>query len=96
MAKPKNPFPSDRIRLDANLRMSAEGVTLDARQQVFYDWYINNRSNRKAATIAVEMLTSILNGELGPQVQKAVETGNTAEAIDALQDLLGAFGSAEE
>lgn len=93
MAKPKNPFPSERIRLDANLRMRAEGVTLDPRHQAFFDWYVKQRGGRKAATMAVEMLTSILNGELGPKLQAAVETGNTEETIDALQDLLGAFGS---
>jgi hypothetical protein len=91
MAKPKNAFPSIRIRLDPWIRMRAQGVTEDPRQQVVYDWYMENAPDRKASTIALEMLTAMLNGEMGPQLQAAVKTGDTQVAIDALQDLIGAF-----
>ncbi len=91
MAKPKNNFPSERVRLDANLRMQAEGVTLNPRHQVFHDWYQENKKDRRAATLAIEMMTSMLLGEFGPQVQAAVKAGDTQAAIEAAQDLIGAF-----
>lgn len=93
MAKTKYKVPSERIRLDGFLRMRADGIALDEREQKFLDWYKENRENRKAFTMAKEMMTAVLNGELGEQVQKAVVAGNTDEARAALQDLLGAFGS---
>ncbi len=37
-------------------------------------------------------LIAALSGELGPQVKVAMETANTEETIEALQDLIGAFG----
>jgi hypothetical protein len=64
----------------------------DPREQVAWDWYAKNRRERKAFKMAWQLLVSALNGELGPQVKMAVEQGNTEEAIEALQDLLGAFG----
>lgn len=91
MAKPKNPYPSERIRLDANLRMRAAGVTENPRHQIFYEWYMEHRQNRMAATLMVEMMTSMLNGEFGPQIQQAVRAGDTEAAIEAAQDLIGAF-----
>lgn len=91
MAKPKNPYPSIRLRLDPWIRMKAEGVTADPRHQILYDWYMENADDRKAATIAVEMMTAMLNGEMGPQIQAAVQAGDTQAAIEAAQDLIGAF-----
>ena len=92
MAKPKNAVKSVRVRLDGNIPMSLPGVTKDARDQVFLDWINEHRKDRKAFPMMKELMTSILLGELGPQVQKAVQTGNTEETLDALKDLLGAFG----
>ena len=91
MPKPKNGFPSVRIRLDGFVRMQGEGVTLHPREQVFFDWYFENSVNRVAFTVMKEMMTAILNGEMGPQIQEAVRTGDTQAAIDAAQDLFNAF-----
>jgi hypothetical protein len=91
MAKPKNEFPSERLRLDGFVRMQGEGVTLHPREQVFYDWYVQNSANRMAFTVMKEMMTAMLNGEMGPQIQEAVKTGDTQAAIEAAQDLFNAF-----
>lgn len=87
MARRKNLFPSERIRLDGYQRMPIQ----DKRDQVFWDWYCKNRANRQAFPIAVELIKAALNGELGERVQRAVDDGNTEETISALQDLIGAF-----
>lgn len=91
MAKPKNIFPSERVRLDGFIEMQAQGVTLYPREQVFLDWYLENKQHRKAFTFAKEMMTAMLNGEMGPQIQAAVKAGDTQAAIEAAQDLIGAF-----
>ncbi len=92
MPKKKNSHPSVRVRLDGYIAMSATGAKSE-RDQVFLDWMNKHRADRKAFPVMKELIISILLGELGPQVQAAVIDGNTNEAIDALQDLLGAFGS---
>lgn len=89
MSRMKNQVPSVRVRLDGFQAMPI----VDERIQRTMDWYLKNKKERKAFTIAWQLLISAVNGELGPQVQAAVEEGNTDEAIDALKDLLGAFGS---
>jgi len=91
MARAKNDYPSERLWLSPRVEMMEMGVTKDPRHQAVYDWYHQNAHNRQAASIALEMLASILNGEMGPQLQEAVKTGNTAAAIEAAQDLIGAF-----
>ncbi len=92
MARPKNAEASERIRLDGYQRMP---IT-DPREKVFWDWYVKHRANRKAFSVAKELLLAALNGELGQRVAEAVYDGNTEEAIDALQDLMGAFGGESE
>jgi len=91
MPKKKFTVPSERIRFEGLQRMP---IT-DPRVQVAYEWYLKNKKAKKAFPIAWQLIISALNGELGPQVKVAVEQGNTEEAISALQDLLGAFGSDE-
>lgn len=91
MARPKNAVPSVRIRLDGNVPTPAKGT----RERVAYDWYLENVKNRSAFPLAWQLLIAALNGELGAQVKAAVTDGNTEEAIDALQDLLGQFGGQE-
>jgi hypothetical protein len=103
MAKPKYKVPSLRVRLDGNLRMAvpwkdvdpAEWKTLDPREQKFLDWYLAHRDDRKAFGVMKDLMVAILNGEVGPVVQAAVVDGNTNEAIDALQDLVGGWGGDE-
>lgn len=87
MSRKKNPVPSQRIRLDGFQEMP---VT-DLRVQVALDWYEKNKSKRKAFPMAWGLLIAALNGELGANVQQAVEAGaaNTEEALEALQDLMG-------
>lgn len=89
MSRKKHEVQSERIRFEGYQRMP---IT-DPRVQVAYDWYQDNKAERKAFPIAWQLLIAALNGELGPQVQVAVEAGNTEEAIGALQDLMGAFRS---
>jgi hypothetical protein len=89
MSRHKSEIPSQRIRLDGYQRFPI----FDARDQVAWDWYVENREKRQAFPIAWELIKAALNGELGPQVQKAVEVGNTEETIEALQDLIGAFSA---
>lgn len=91
MPKPKNDYPSVRVRLDGFVRMQGEGATLYPREQIFYDWYQDNRANRIAFTVMKEMMTAMLNGEMGPQIQAAVRAGDTEAAIEAAQDLISAF-----
>lgn len=91
MAKPKNAVPSVRVRLDGNIRQPV----IDPREQKALDWYAEMSKQRKAFPIAWGFIVAAINGELGPQVQAAVVDGNTEQTIDALQDLLGAFGGEE-
>lgn len=88
MPRKKFAVPSERIRFEGYQRMPIE----DPRVQVAYDWYVKNRAERRAFTMAWQLLIAALNGELGEQVKLAVEQGNTEETIDALQDLMSAFG----
>lgn len=87
MARPKHKVKSERIRLDITQPMPI----MDPRVQKAYDWYLEKSKERKAAPLGWALLISALNGELGPQVQEAVEKGNTQEAVDALQDLMSMF-----
>lgn len=87
MARTKNSEPSTRIRLDGYIPMP---ITSD-RDQKFLDWYVEQRNKRKAFTVARELLTAILNGEMGSQIQAAIEAGDTQAAVDAAQDLISAF-----
>ena len=93
MAKPKNKYPSMRVRLDGYIQMKGEGVTADPRQQVLYDFLVANGKSRKAFPMAIELLIAALNGELGPQVKSALSDGNTEEAREALSDLIDMFVS---
>ena len=87
MPRRKNPVQSERIRLDITQAMPIQ----DTRVQKAFDWYMEKSRERKAAPLAWALLISALNGELGPQVQDAVERGNTEEAVDALHDLMSVF-----
>jgi len=89
MTRPKNKKPSVRVRLDGYVRQPV----IDPREQKALDWYEQMSKQRKAFPVAWGFIIAAVNGELGPQVQAAVVDGNTEEALDALHDLLGAFGS---
>ena len=88
MPRKKFSTPSERIRFEGYQRMPIE----DPRVQVAYAWYLKNKAERKAFPVMWQLLVAALNGELGPQVKVAVEAANTEETIEALQDLIGAFG----
>jgi hypothetical protein len=88
MSRMKNKVPSVRVRLDGYQAMPI----VDERERVFHEWYLKARGERKAFPVAKELIISALMGELGPQVAAAVSDGNTEETIDALKDLLSAFG----
>jgi len=87
MAPKKRDLPSERIRLDGYLQMP---IT-DPREQKFWDWYLENRAHRRAFTMAKLLIIAALHGEMGTQVQEALQSGDTEEAQSALDDLLGAF-----
>ncbi len=87
MPRKKFAVPSERIRFEGYQRMPID----DPRVQVAYDWYLKQRAERKAFPVMWQLLIAALNGELGPQVKVAVETANTEETIEALQDLIGAW-----
>lgn len=89
MGRKKNDVPSQRIRLDGYQQMPI----LDPRDQIAWNWYMGNRAHRRAFPMAWELLKAALNGELGAKVKEAVEKGDTQETIEALQDLIGMFGS---
>lgn len=91
MAAKKNDFPSWRVRLDGYIQMADEGITKNPRDQVLYDFMIENGPGRNAYPMAKELLIAALLGELGPKVQKAVKAGDTEEAHAALDDLLSEF-----
>ena len=78
---------SERIRIEGNRK---RGVS--ERNDVTFAWLDSLPAGSRFG-MAWELLTVALNGELGDRVQKAVASGNTEEAIDALQDLIGAFNS---
>lgn len=88
MARAKNKVPSARVRLDGYQSMPV----VDDRERIFWDWYLKARDSRTAFPVAKQLIISALMGELGPQVAAAVSDGNTEETIDALKDLLSAFG----
>jgi len=87
MPRKKFAVPSERVRFEGYQRMPIS----DPRVQVAYEWYLKNKEERKAFPIAWQLLIAALNGELGPQVKVAVETANTEETMEALQDLIGAW-----
>ena len=87
MAAKKNEVPSERVRLDGYVQMP---IT-DPREQKFWDWYQENKKHRRAFTLAKVLIIAALHGEMGTQVQVAMQSGDTKEAQAALDDLLGAF-----
>lgn len=91
MPRPRNRYPSERLWLSPWVNMAGGGVTKDPRHQAVYDWYKENAHNRIAATVALEMLAAMLNGEMGPQIQQAVKAGDTQAAIEAAKDLVSQF-----
>jgi hypothetical protein len=90
MARSKNPFPSLRVRLDGQLRRRSEFEALTERDQKFLDWYMSNADQDRFG-LAREIITAMLNGELGARVQDAVMKGNTEEAVEAARDLISEF-----
>jgi len=87
MPPKKREIPSERVRLDGYQRMPI----LDEREQRFWDWYLKSRSEGRAFPMAKALIIAALHGEMGAQVQQAVEAGDTEKAQSALDDLLGAF-----
>jgi len=84
---PKNKVPSERIRLEGFQRMP---IT-DPRVQKAFDWYLEQKRLRRAFPMAWALIIKALNGELGSEIQQAVEAGaqDTQEALEALDDLMG-------
>ena len=91
MPRQKNDFPSERLWLSPRVEMEGKGQTKDPRHQAVYDWYHENTKSGIAAPMALDMLASILNGEMGPQLQQAVKAGDTEKAKEAARDLASQF-----
>lgn len=90
MGRHKDAIPSQRIRLDGYQRFPI----LDERDQVALDWYLKNRSERKAFPIAWELIKAALNGELGSGVKFAVESASEEELrkqMEAAKDIMANF-----
>ena len=89
MARRKNAVPSVRIRLDGY----QEQPITDPRIQKAVDWVTANKAERKAFPMAWGLLIAALNGELGDQVQTAVQAGakSTEEAVKALEDAMSVW-----
>jgi hypothetical protein len=87
MTRKRNDVPSERVRLDGYQQMP---IT-DERERKFWEWYLEKRKSRQAFPMAKALITAALHGEMGTQVQEAVEHGDTDVAVDALNDLLGAY-----
>jgi hypothetical protein len=85
VGRPPDPIKSERVRLDGYRK---RGV--DPRHDVTFAWLDSLPAGTRFG-MAWELLTAALNGELGDRVKQAVTSGNTEEAMDALQDLIGAF-----
>ena len=75
-------IPSERIRMDGYRK---RGV--NTRDDVTFAW-LDSLSAGTRFGMAWELLTAALNGELGERVQKAVESGNTDEAVQALEEAM--------
>ena len=76
---------SVRIRMDGYRKRG-----MSERDDMTFAWLDSLPAGSRFG-MAWELLTAALNGELGDKVQKAVASGNTEEAMDALKDLIGAF-----
>jgi hypothetical protein len=87
VAPKKREEPSRRVQLDGYQQFPI----MDEREQKFWDWYLENRAKRRAFPMAKMLIIAALHGEMGAQVQKAVEAGDTDIAQEALDDLLGAY-----
>jgi len=91
MARRKNAVPSERVRLEGLQRMPID----DPRVQRAYDWYLEQKRMKRAFPMAWALLVKALNGELGSDLQQAVQAGakDTQEALEALDDLMDTYFS---
>lgn len=91
MPRHKNAVPSERVRLEG---LQAMPIT-DPRVQKAYDWYLEQKSLKRAFPMAWALLVKVLNGELGSELQQTVQAGakDTQEALEALDDLMETFFS---
>ncbi len=91
MARKKYAVPSERVRLEGLQRMP---IT-DPRVQRAYDWYLEQKRMKRAFPMAWALIIKALNGELGSEIQQAVEAGaqDTQEALEALDDLMDTYFS---
>jgi hypothetical protein len=71
--------------------MQAEKVTREERDQKFYNWLLENHG--KAATLARQIITSMLHGELGSGVQWAIETADEEELQKQMQAAKDVFAN---
>lgn len=76
---------SERIRIDGYRK---RGVS--TRDDVTFAWLDSLPAGARFG-MAWELLTAALNGELGEKVQKAVASGNTEEAVQALEEAMSVW-----
>lgn len=89
MPREKDKIPSERIHWDGNRKRG-----ISERDDRVFAWHDANQG-RDRFSLVWELVASALAGELGGQVQAAVQAGDTEKAMEALGDLLGAFGGDE-
>lgn len=76
---------SERIRMDGYRK---RGV--NQRDDVTFAW-LDALPGGARFGMAWELLTAALNGELGENVKKAVASGNTEEAVQALEEAMSVW-----
>ena len=76
---------SERIRIDGQRK---RGV--NARDDVTFAW-LDSLAGGSRFGMAWELLTAALNGELGENVKKAVASGDTEEAVQALEEAMSVW-----
>lgn len=85
MPRRKDEIRSERIRLDGYRK---RGVS--ARDDKTFAWY-DALADKTRFGVAWELITAVLNGELGQAMQIAVEEGDVEKAREAAQQIVGAF-----
>ena len=86
MPRRKDAIRSERVRWDGNRKRG-----ISERYDRVFAWNDANGGDKFGAVW--ELVASALAGELGPQVQAAVSSGDTERTMEALKDVLGAFAN---
>lgn len=78
-------IPSERIRIDGYRKRN-----INKRYDKTFEW-LDAIPGRKRFNMVWELITAALNGELGIQMQTAIETGDLDLAKQAASQIVSAF-----